>query len=123
MTAKEQMKRLMGNIGSLLPFDVRLRWARRSTRWGHFLRNAGSFVIPDYAGSISVQIDTRYNVEREMLTGIYESDVAAVIEEHVIVGDCCIDVGANIGAITLLLCKRVGNSGKVISFEPGPDYF
>ena len=33
-------------------------------------------------------------------------------------GDCYWDVGGNIGLYTVLLAKSVGNSGKVIAFEP-----
>jgi FkbM family methyltransferase len=35
-------------------------------------------------------------------------------------GSVVIDVGANIGLMTLVMSKLVGNNGKVLSFEPGP---
>lgn len=38
-------------------------------------------------------------------------------------GDNVIDIGANVGLITLLLAKVVGPAGNVISFEPGPKSF
>jgi FkbM family methyltransferase len=38
-------------------------------------------------------------------------------------GDTVIDVGANIGTITIPLAKHVGKSGKVISFEPQSKLF
>ena len=38
-------------------------------------------------------------------------------------GDLVIDVGANIGYVTLLLSKWVGLEGKVVSFEPVPQTF
>jgi FkbM family methyltransferase len=38
-------------------------------------------------------------------------------------GDVFIDVGANIGLYTLIASRRVGNTGKVISFEPSPVSF
>jgi FkbM family methyltransferase len=36
-------------------------------------------------------------------------------------GDTFIDVGGNIGMITLLGARLVGNAGKVITFEPNPE--
>tara|TARA_B100001057_G_C22787470_1_gene926205 strand:- start:420 stop:1292 length:873 start_codon:yes stop_codon:yes gene_type:complete len=38
-------------------------------------------------------------------------------------GSIAIDVGANIGLMTLAMSKLVGNEGRVISFEPGPVSF
>jgi FkbM family methyltransferase len=38
-------------------------------------------------------------------------------------GDTCIDVGANIGMLSLLAAHAVGPHGKVIAFEPNPDVF
>jgi len=35
-------------------------------------------------------------------------------------GDAVLDVGANIGVYTLLAASRIGLSGQVIAFEPGP---
>jgi FkbM family methyltransferase len=38
-------------------------------------------------------------------------------------GAVVVDVGANNGLVTLNLAKRVGSSGRLISFEPDPDTF
>jgi len=38
-------------------------------------------------------------------------------------GDNVIDIGANVGLMTLLLAKVVGPAGSIISFEPGPISF
>lgn len=43
--------------------------------------------------------------------------------KHVQKGDTIIDVGGNIGQTAMMLSKKVGESGKVISFEPFPDTF
>jgi FkbM family methyltransferase len=46
-----------------------------------------------------------------------------VFDRFVKPGHCCIDVGANVGAVTLHLAKIVGPKGQVIAVEPGPPYF
>lgn len=38
-------------------------------------------------------------------------------------GDVCIDVGANVGALTLVMSKLTGNNGVVYAFEPNTSIF
>ena len=52
--------------------------------------------------------------------GEYEPAITKVIESIVNKGDCCLDIGANIGYFTLMLAKLVGPTGKVFAFEPDP---
>ena len=47
-----------------------------------------------------------------------EQKVKEIFYENISPGDIVIDVGANIGDYTLLACKKVGTSGKILSFEP-----
>lgn len=54
------------------------------------------------------------------LTGVYEPPTARVIAELLKPGDTFIDVGANSGFFTLLASRRVGEAGRVLSFEPVP---
>lgn len=50
----------------------------------------------------------------------YEPEVCAIIKEIVKPGWVCVDAGAYIGYITLLLAKLVGPRGQVIAFEALP---
>ena len=50
----------------------------------------------------------------------WEPDVCAMIQRFVKPGWICVDVGANIGRMTLLLARLVGPYGRVIAFEPLP---
>ena len=52
-----------------------------------------------------------------------EPDTASFIGDCVNKGDVCLDVGAHKGVVTHMLTKRVGNSGKVIAFEPQKELF
>jgi len=51
----------------------------------------------------------------------YELDTQLVLRTLVKPGDTVIDVGANIGMITLLASHLVGPEGRVLSFEPNPN--
>ena len=50
----------------------------------------------------------------------YEPHVTREIRTAFSKGDVVIDIGANIGYFTLLAASMVGDSGKVIAFEPNP---
>jgi FkbM family methyltransferase len=78
------------------------------------------FVFPHYLGDVSVNIDTRFKVERIMWTGVYEAPLIRLLQSIDTNGWTCFDVGANVGAITLALAKLVSSRGRVYSFEPGP---
>jgi FkbM family methyltransferase len=50
--------------------------------------------------------------------GAFEPTTSRVLEELISPGDVVMDIGANIGAHTLPLAKRVGSNGRVFAFEP-----
>lgn len=79
-----------------------------------------SFVFRGYCSDISVNIDTRFKVERIMWSGIYEPRLMDFLASRDTNGWVCVDIGANVGAISLLLAKLVGPEGKVFAIEPGP---
>jgi FkbM family methyltransferase len=54
---------------------------------------------------------------------MYELPSLMIIREQVEKSQHCIDVGANIGLITLEFARCVGSDGKVSAFEPHPDNF
>jgi tRNA A58 N-methylase Trm61 len=53
--------------------------------------------------------------------GIYEPHVTAVLERHVRPGMFVVDIGANIGYLTMYLAMLVGPSGRVVAVEPNPE--
>ncbi len=55
--------------------------------------------------------------------GVYEPVETELVARLVSPGDFAIDVGANIGYYTLILAGLVGESGRVIAFEPDPQNF
>lgn len=63
-------------------------------------------------------------VERPLyLTGTYEAGTLNIIHHCLREGDIFIDVGANIGLMSIFSSRAVGNKGKVYSFEPVSETF
>lgn len=91
---------------------------------GYFIK------IPDYA--VMKKLDNGLNFFfdffgdrriHEMYKGIYHPHVVNCLKKYLKKGDIFIDVGANIGYLTMLGAGYVCKSGKVHCFEPVPIYF
>lgn len=54
---------------------------------------------------------------------IFEPEVLAFLKDRLLPGQTAVDVGANVGYISLYLAKRVGPRGRVVAFEPNPYAF
>lgn len=54
-------------------------------------------------------------------SGKHEPHLEAFLRQRLRTGDVFLDVGANIGFMTMLAASVVGPSGKVIAVEPNPD--
>ena len=57
------------------------------------------------------------------LYGEYSESEVSVFKAYIKPGDYIIEVGANIGSLTLPISKIVGNDGRVIAFESHPETF
>jgi len=79
--------------------------------------------LNDFLGDFKVSLNTNSVVERYMATGNYEPYLSRVLRQQIDLGNCCIDVGANVGGVCFALAQRVTPKGKVYAFEPGPRYY
>ena len=74
-----------------------------------------------YNDDMLISIDTTNWVGWNIFCfGFYSVNLINLLKSIVKVGDVVVDVGANIGDITLILANRVGQTGKVYAFEPFP---
>ena len=120
---KKTLRRPVRAFFRALPLPWGLRLARIDRRLFNQLPPGHSLRYDRYHGDLSVQLDTTYPIERQMLSGEYDPETAHVMRTFVEPGDVCIDVGANVGAHVLLLAKLVAPTGHVYAFEPGPPIF
>ena len=61
------------------------------------------------------------SVQRDAFFGHYEPDSTRLLISLVRPGDVIIDVGANVGVITLQLARALRGRGRVHAFEPSPE--
>jgi FkbM family methyltransferase len=57
----------------------------------------------------------------ELALGTYEVPIQNIFAQHLKTGAVFYDIGANVGFFSIVAAKLVGDSGKVIAFEPGKD--
>lgn len=102
--------------------DFRGAWRLRET-----LRNGRSFLSPDgyvrcstlYGFDIVVRPLADRGVEAQIFReGTYEEGTLAVIGSVLRPGDVFLDVGANVGLMSLYAAKAVGKRGSCHAFEP-----
>ncbi len=68
--------------------------------------------------NICYRLDLREGIDFAVYLGAYENSTVNTYKQIIKQGDTVIDIGANIGAHTLQFASLVGNSGRVIAFEP-----
>jgi FkbM family methyltransferase len=74
-----------------------------------------------YGFVLNIFPKTDTGVERSIYyTGTYEKAILALFPHFLSQGSVFIDIGANIGLMTLQAANLVGQSGKVYAFEPNP---
>jgi len=65
-----------------------------------------------------------YHIDRQMLIyGTYDRALHNAIEQRVKPGMVCMDVGANLGEMSLHMASKAGRRGLVYAFEPVPHVF
>lgn len=104
-----------------VPLAAKFRLARKHIFFADAFRFPDrDFAIDYYAGDLNVVVNPSYPIEKDMLTGQYDPHASSVVRHFLHQGQGAIDVGANVGALALLMAKVVGASGSVFAFEPGP---
>lgn len=76
--------------------------------------------IKTYISGFSIRMIPRYF---KYFRSNYELDNINFIDKNVSKGMTAIEVGAHIGLLSIVLFNKVGDTGKVLSFEPTPSTF
>jgi len=107
----------------VIPSSIALKIGLGRTKISRHLPANIETQIDYYYGNFCVNINTKYPIEREMISGKYSPDITNTFESVINQGDICFDIGANVGALTLVMSKLTGTSGIVYSFEPNQIVF
>ncbi len=76
-------------------------------------------IVSSYHGSFKLKLDPRFFLEREILSkGKWEEHVLELIKYFIKPGFTCVDVGANVGLLTIAMAAQAGDGGRVYAFEP-----
>ncbi|OSZ78703.1 hypothetical protein CAP35_10770 [Chitinophagaceae bacterium IBVUCB1] len=74
-----------------------------------------------FFGKMRLLLNTGFGIDSSIIhNGYYELKTMLYLQHIIKEGDVCIDIGANVGAITFPLSKLVKETGHVYAFEPGP---
>ncbi len=74
-----------------------------------------------YNFNLKVDPFTDKGVERSLYYfGTYEEGTLQLMENLLCKGDCFVDIGANIGLMSIYSALLIGKEGNVIAFEPNP---
>ena len=99
------MSRLTRKLKDLLLYKI-----LKKDRIAYFQTSIGNYYLP-----IDVSGDAIIN---EMKEGrIFEPEIIEIAKKFITKGSTVLDIGANLGQMTLLFSEMVGNKGKVYSFE------
>lgn len=76
-------------------------------------------IVTNFDGDLTVSLNLSEHMQRRIFwMGYYSEDIANILHQYVTPNMVILDVGANIGEITLIAAKRVGSHGRVYAFEP-----
>ena len=109
-----------------LPGPVAGKFVRRFPRFVPYLdeRDITVTIENPYFGHARFRLSRKYRLESELLyRGAFDEKSLLYFMRLLRAGDVCLDVGANVGALSLSMSHRVGQNGRVIAFEPGPLLF
>lgn len=110
--------KFLRNSGNLLSLGGRFTLPQSLLRRLFRYSNA-NICIDDFDGGLKVWLSLSEHMQRRIFwMGYYSNDIVGLIDCLLKPGMVVVDVGANIGEISMVAARRVGASGKVVSFEP-----
>jgi len=99
----------LGRQNALLPRLMR----------GLFRNAYGQAEINDFDGAFHMRLDLAEHMQRRIFwVGYYNREIVALLDRLIEPGMVFLDIGANIGEITMVAARRTKESGHVIAFEP-----
>ncbi|WP_448243326.1 FkbM family methyltransferase [Pseudoxanthomonas mexicana] len=110
--------RYVRRLANALSFNGHFPWPRSLAR--RLYRHAkGIERIENFDSDLSMDLSLSEHMQRRIFwMGYYSEDVIRVIKQRLRPGMTFVDIGANIGEVSLVAAKIVGPQGHVLAFEP-----
>jgi FkbM family methyltransferase len=104
-----------------LPLYVKKQLMKIDGRFVNYLnfKEDEEFIIDNYWGGIKAIVNPSYPIEASFILNEWADNGHGVFQCLLEPGNVGIDVGANVGLVTLAMAKTVGETGHVIAIEPG----
>lgn len=84
-----------------------------------FRHQRGTVCVNDFDGEFSIDLSLSDHMQRRIFwMGYYSREIVALLDHILRGGMTVVDVGANIGEISLASARRVGKNGCIHAFEP-----
>ncbi len=113
-----QVLRALRMSGNAMSLGGRLRLPRSILR-RVFRLVRHEITVHDFDGTYRMRLRLSEHMQRRIFwMGYYSTDIVVLLKKVLKPSMVVIDVGANIGEITLVAAQRVGETGKVIAVEP-----
>lgn len=105
-------------MGNQLRLGERPGWVQSTLR--RLFRHAqGRQTIRDFDGRFMMTLDLAEHMQRRMFwMDYYNLRLVSLLDRLLEPGMIVVDVGANIGEISLVCANRVGSTGRVVALEP-----
>lgn len=117
----------MLNVEYLRKFTIRARCVPGAVIFldlirKYFIRRTEEITVDDFDGDIKITLALDEHMSSQIFWyGYYSRDILFVLDRILKPGMVVVDIGSNIGEITLFAAKHVGRSGRVYAFEAGAD--
>lgn len=106
------------SFGNTLSLGGRLRFPQSILR-RVFRLIPYEITVPDFDGAYRMRLRLSEHMQRRIFwMGYYSADIVVLLKKVLRPGMVVVDVGANIGEVTLVSAQCVGSAGSVIAFEP-----
>jgi FkbM family methyltransferase len=114
------------------PIVQAVRWFNVASPWHQWKPSLAKRVTPmlqlpalpavydGVQGDLRMKLDLQSQFERWIYLNIYEIVTLRLVRRLLRPGDAFVDAGANLGLVTLLASRCVGEAGVVYAFEPWP---
>jgi len=109
--------------GTLLTRIKEARKHRLFREYENFQNSDRKYIDKKLSSNTTIRLYKKANLSKELYCYGFEEAEILFLRRYLRAGDVALDVGANIGLMTLIVSEQVKSAGAVHSLEPAPETF